>query len=86
MSGAIPVRVTVLDTWDAVTLRLPPDTPIGMAKADALRAVRAGLPPGEYVAKHRGAELLDEAASLASAGIPPNGSIILLPRRRIPAR
>jgi hypothetical protein len=36
--------------------------------------------------KYRGAELLDEAGSLAQAGIVPTANLIVMPRRRRPVR
>ena len=42
--------------------------------------------PDEYVVKFRGAEMLDESATLRDAGIPPNAALIVLPRRRRPVR
>lgn len=85
MSATLPVRVTVLDTWDEVPLDLPADTPVAEVKSRALRATRVTRAPGDYLVKYLGAELQDESASLAAAGVAPNGALIVLPRRRRPA-
>jgi hypothetical protein len=86
MTGLVPVRVTVADVWDAITLDLPPGTPLAELKREALARSRIRRDPAEYVVKYRGAEVLDESASIKDAGIPPNAPLIVLPRRRRPVR
>lgn len=86
MSDPVPVRVTVLDTWDELAMSLAPETSIGDLKRRALTASQVTRPAGDYLVKYLGAELRDEAATLTAAGIAPNGALIILPRRRIPAR
>ncbi len=86
MTGSVPVRVTVADVWDAVPLDLPPSTSLAELKREALRRTRVRHDPAEYVVKFRGAEMLDESATLKDAGIPPNAALIVLPRRRRPVR
>jgi hypothetical protein len=86
MNDLLPVRVMVLDTWDALEFGLPPETAIGDLKRRALEATRIRRPAEEYQVKYLGAELHDEAATLASAGVAANGALIVLPRRRRPAR
>jgi hypothetical protein len=82
----LPLRVTVEDVWDEVFLELPASTPVGDAKHQALQLTRIKRDPSEYVLKYRGAELADEALSLADAGVVPNGALIVLSRRRRPVR
>ena len=88
MSAAtvLPVRVMVEDVWNEVSVELPSSTPLGDLKAMALR--RAGVPgdASHYVMKYLGAELQDEDRSLADAGVVPNASLVVLPRRRRPLR
>lgn len=86
MSRDLPVRVTVLDTWDEVPLRLPPETPVGELKVRALEASRVTRAPAEYQVKYLGAELGDERASLADSGVVANAALIVLSRRRRPSR
>lgn len=86
MSGALPVRVTVLDSWDEVLLLSGRDTPVGEVKAQALAAARTRGAADEFLVKYLGAELFDEAASLADAGVAPNGALIVVRRRRTPTR
>lgn len=86
MTGSVPVRVTVADVWDAVPLDLAPSTSLAELKREALLRSRVQRDPAEYVVKFRGAEMLDEAATLKDAGIPPNAPLIVLPRRRRPVR
>jgi hypothetical protein len=86
MSGLLPIRVTVLDTWDEVALDLPDDTPVSEVKQRALTASHVPHPPSGYLVKYLGAELSAEGATLASAGVVPNGALIVMSRRRIPAR
>jgi hypothetical protein len=76
----------VQDAWDEIPLDLPSATSLAQLKRTALEATRVVRDPDEYVLKFRGAELLDEARTLADAGLVPNGAVIVLPRRRRPVR
>jgi len=82
---AIPLRITVLDTWDEVRLAVPTGMTVAEVKSRALDAAQVAMPPGDYLLKFRGAEVPEEA-TVAEAGLVPNGALIVLPRRRIPAR
>jgi len=82
----LPVRVTVLDTWDELELHATPDTPVSELKALALAKAGVTDPAGEYLVKYRGAELPESGRTLGDAGVVPNAALIVLPRRRIPAR
>jgi hypothetical protein len=86
VTGLVPVRVTVADVWDAIPLDLAPGTSLAELKREALIRSRIRRDPAEYVVKFRGAEMLDESASIKDAGIPPNAPLIVLPRRRRPVR
>lgn len=86
MTGAIPLRVTVLDAWDAVPLALPPSTSVGDLKREALARARVRGDPADYLVKFRGAVLDDEGRSLQDAGVPANAPLIVLRRRRRPVR
>lgn len=82
MSGALPVRVTVLEAWDDVTLDLVATTTITEVKRQALAAVRVVEDPADFLVKFRGAELSDESRSLADVEFPAGGALIVLRRRR----
>jgi len=84
--SVLPVRVMVEDVWSEVRIELPSSTPLGDLKAIALR--QAGVPgdAADYHMKYLGAELQDEDRSLADAGVVPNATLIVLPRRRRPLR
>jgi len=86
MSQELPVRVMVTDVWDAVLLDLAPSTSLADLKREALRRTLVRRDAGEYVVKFRGAEMLDESATLKAVGVPPNAELIVLPRRRRPVR
>ncbi|HTS89164.1 MAG TPA: hypothetical protein VMG41_11805 [Gemmatimonadales bacterium] len=82
----IPVRVTVADSWDQVSLELPAEAPLSEAKSRALALTHVRGRPDQFLVKFRGAELSDEAQSLAQAGVVPNAALIVLRRRRRPVR
>lgn len=82
MTAGLPVRVTVLEAWDDVTLDLSPDTTLTEAKREALAAVRLVDDPAEFMIKFRGAELPDESRTLADVAVPAGGALIVLRRRR----
>jgi hypothetical protein len=82
----MPVRVTVLDTWEEIGLNLPASTPIEELKRAALAHSRIRRPASEYVVKYNGAELYERGNTLAQAGVPVNGALIVLRRRRSPVR
>ncbi len=86
MSGTLPIRVTVLDTWDEVPLRVAPATPIADVKRAALARAGVRRAPEHYCVKYRGAELYEGGRTLSEAGVVPNGALIVLPRRRTPVR
>ena len=84
MTGVL--RVMVHEAWDEVVLPWQADTPLADLKAAALEITRVAGDPGEFVLKFNGAELRDETATVAASGVPVNGALILLRRRRRPVR
>ncbi|MGH7656628.1 MAG: hypothetical protein ACREL6_00235 [Gemmatimonadales bacterium] len=86
MNGALPVRVTIHDTWEEIPLAMPGSTPVGEVKRRALSEAGVIRDPGEYVVKFRGAHLSDETRSLAEHNVLPNAALIVLARRRRPLR
>ena len=86
MTAPMEVRVTLLDTWDEAVLRVPPTTLISELKRATLEIARIRRAPADYVVKYKGAEVGEGTSTLAEAGIGPNSSLIVLRRRRFPAR
>ena len=82
----IPLRVMLTDVWDEFRLDLPPETPLSLVKQQVLDLGRLPSDPAKYVVKYRGAQLTDEAKSLADLGVVKNAALIMLPRRRQPVR
>ena len=86
MSGALAIRVTLLDTLDALDLEVPPTTPVAEVKKAALARSGIRRPAAEYMVKYKGAELFEGGKTLADAGVVAGGALIVLLRRRIPVR
>ena len=85
MSGELlPLRVMVQDVWGEVELAFDAAHSVAELKRAALTRSHVRRDPSVYLVKYRGAELLDEAGSLAQAGIVPNANLIVMPRRRRP--
>jgi hypothetical protein len=82
----LPVRVMVLDIWDGFGLDVPGDLPISELKARALAQARISRDPRQYMVKFRGAEVKENGETVASAGLVPNSELIVLRRRRWPAK
>ena len=82
----IPLRVMVLDTWDEISLQVPPTALVSDLKAQALAAARVRTPPKDYLVKFRGAELTEGTQTLGDAGVVANAGLIVLARARIPVR
>jgi hypothetical protein len=81
-ADAITIRVEMPEVWDVVAIVVAPSEPVVTVKVAALEALfpEAQLHT-DFVVKLRGWEILDEAASLADAGVI-DGSILLLTYRR----
>ena len=82
----IPVRVMVLDTWDEIPLNVPPTATVADVKARALAQARVTRPTEDYEVKFRGAVVPEGATTIADAGLVANAALIVLGRRRVPAR
>lgn len=85
MTG-FPVRVTLMDTWDELSLEVPPETTFTELKRRVLELSHSPRDPARFVVKYRGAQVLEEGATLSSLGVPRNAALIMLPRRREPVR
>jgi hypothetical protein len=88
VSERFAVRVMVIDVWDQVFLAVEPTTTVAALKRQALVQAlkRANVPVDGYVVKVHGAQVLDEAATLAALGAGANAPFIVLPARRQPVR
>lgn len=86
MLGTLPLRVTLLDTWDEATVEFPATTLISDLKRSVLARSRIRRPASEYLVKYNGAELDEAGRTLADAGVKPNASLIVLLRRRNPVK
>jgi len=78
------VRVMVTDAWDQIFLAVEPTTTVAELKRQALSQAlrRAQIPLGEYVVKFLGAQVLNEATTVAALRAVPNSPFIVLPARR----
>lgn len=83
---SIPLRVMLTDVWDEFHLDLSPETPLSQVKQRVLDLGNLPADPAKYMIKYRGAQLVDEASSLADLGVVRNAALIMLPRRRQPVR
>jgi hypothetical protein len=86
-AAAITIRVEMPEVWDVVKVITAPTTPVLSVKQSALEAL---FPEAEmhqdFVLKLRGWEILDEAESLADAGVIDGSILLLTHRRRRPVR
>jgi len=89
-SGDEPVlhiRVQVADLWDSVRVDAPPTESVLSVKRAALAALYPdGADLDELVVRLHGYEILDEAQSLAEAGVRDGSILLLVARRRRPVR
>ena len=84
----VTLRVQSLETWDTIRVDAPADTPVAVVKERALQAL---LPDDAsnvagYVMKLAGVEVLDEGASISSAGVKQGSILLIANRRRRPVR
>ena len=86
MNITLPIRVTVLDTWDEIHFDAPVTTQVADIKRDALVRARVVGAPDKWLVKYLGAEVPENGTTLEQAGIEPNGALIVLRRRRQPTR
>ena len=84
VGGRFAVRVMVTDVWDQVFLAVEPTLTVAELKRQALAQAlkRAAVRPDAYVVKFRGAQVLDESATLGALGAVANSPFIILPARR----
>jgi hypothetical protein len=86
-AAAITIRVEMPEVWDVVAIVVSPREPVVAVKIRALQALFPEADHHEdFVVKLRGWEILDEAASLADAGVIDGSILLLTHRRRRPVR
>ena len=86
-AGQLTVRVQMPEVWDVVRIVVSPNEPVLAVKVRALEALfPEALMHEDFVLKLRGWEILDEAASLAAAGVIDGSILLLTHRRRRPVR
>ena len=85
-SPVITVRVQAPEVWDTVRVDAPPDTPVLTLKERALEMLMPGSDAVFFVTKLRGFEVLDETASLETAGVLNGSTLLVTSRRRRPVR
>lgn len=83
---ALTLRVEVPELWDVVRVVAAPDATVDEVKKAALHTLNARANPDAYVIKLRGFEVLDERASVESAGAIDGSIFLLTHRRRRPVR
>lgn len=86
MNTPMPLRVTLLDTWEEHRFELPRSALVTDVKGAALERSRIRRPPAEYEVKYHGARLTEGSHTLADAGVEPNSALIVLSTRRRPAK
>jgi hypothetical protein len=85
--SALSIRVQLAEAWDSIELDFPADESVGAVKLRALDALDPSAEaPDAYAVSHRGVCILDEAESLANAGVVNNGTLLIARRRRRPVR
>lgn len=87
LASAITIRVEMPEVWDVVAVVVSPKESVVAVKIRALEALFPEFDHHEdFVVKLRGWEILDEAASLADAGVIDGSILLLTHRRRRPVR
>lgn len=83
---SLPLRVMVHESWDEIAMTVPGTTTVQELKQRALAAARVTDPAADFLVKFRGAELADESRTVVDVGVPSDGALIVLRRRRRPVR
>jgi hypothetical protein len=80
----LPLRVMVHEVWDDIPLMVTAATTVREIKQRALTAARVVESADAFLVKFRGAELADEAQTVAQSGMPAGAPLIVLRRARRP--
>ena len=82
-AATLALKVTLGDTWRSLHLSAAPDETIAQVKLRTLAAEAIGAErAGDYEVKFGGARVRDESWTLAAAGVPDGGALVVLARRR----
>lgn len=85
--AVIKLRVEMPAVWDVVRLDAAATDSVRTAKVHALNALMPdALFPEEFSVKLNGIEILDEATTLADAGVVDGSTLLVAHRRRRPVR
>jgi hypothetical protein len=82
----ISVRVQVPEVWDVVRFEIAADVSVSEVKRRALEVLVSDPNAASYVVKLHGFEVLDESATLSSAGAKDGSTFLVTSRRRHPVR
>ena len=86
-SDTLHLRVEIPEVWDVVRIDARSSDTVRAVKLNALHALLPNsLFPDEFSVKLRGREILDESASLESAGARDGSIFLVTHRRRRPVR
>ena len=83
-AAELPIRVMVHEVWDDIPLVVTAATTVREIKQRALAAARVVESADAFLVKFRGAELADEAQTVAQSGMPAGAPLIVLRRSRRP--
>lgn len=82
---AITIRVQAAEAWDSVRVTCALDMPVARIKQAAMAALLPDVEQGDdYLVKLRGALIVNEAVSLATAGVKEASTLLITARRRSP--
>ena len=85
--GVLHLRVQAAELWDILRVDAAASSSVREVKAAAVdRFFPGGYVGGDLVVKLRGFEILDEVATLESAGVKDGSTLLLTSRRRRPVR
>ena len=86
-ASPLTIRGQLAEAWDAVRIEAGAQDSVATVKARVLDvlAPASGL-PGDYLVKLNGVEILDERATLSSAGVVNGSTLFIAYRRRRPVR
>lgn len=82
-SNVWTLRIRCAEAWDAVRVELVPDTRVRDVKQAAMAELMADVDDLDgYVVKLHGCEVIDENASVQSAGAVDGSTLLIIARRK----
>ena len=86
-ASTITIRVQLAEAWDAVRIQVSTGEPVATVKGRAIEVLDpSGGFPDEYAVTLGGKKILDERASLATAGVVNGSTLLIEHRHRRPVR